>query len=104
MAEGESVTAARPEIKIGDAVCNTVHGSNAVDKEIGAFAEFVLTRPKTLLHTPYHGTVESAAILGLAALTNRTSLCGSLDLHRNFDGASPEKALTVLVEGDKLHV
>lgn len=97
MAKGESVTAARPEIKIGDVVCGTVRGSNPVDKEIGAFAEFVLAQPETLLHTPYDWTVGSAAILGLAALTNSISLCGSPSLDPNFDGTSPEKAMPVLV-------
>lgn len=95
----DSVKLARPDIKLGDAVCGTVHGSNPADKEVGAFAEYVLAQPETLLHVPGDWTLEKAATLGLAVLTNSMSLWGSLGLCPNFDGAPPETKIPVLVYG-----
>lgn len=52
VAIGESVTAPWPDVKIGDAVCNSVHGSDPVDKEIEAFTQLVLAQTETLSNTP----------------------------------------------------
>ena len=55
--------------KKGDRICGCVHGSNLVNGEDGAFAEYVVAKGDLQMRIPGHLTYEQAATVSLSAIT-----------------------------------
>lgn len=86
-------------LKIGDRVCGAVHGSNPIDHQTGAFAEFVRADAGLVLKVPDGmGWEEAAAIGGIGHGTLGLALWDSLELPASPDKPA-EKAAHVLVYG-----
>ena len=66
----------RPNLKIGDSVCGAIYGSNSVDREKGAFAEYLRALVDLVLKIPEKMRMEEAATLGFALAAD--CLTGSL--------------------------
>lgn len=75
-----SVGDSRPDIRLGDAVCGIVHGSNPGDHESGSFAEYVLVLADLVLKVPPGLSLERAATFGCALLTGCIALWGALGI------------------------
>ncbi|CAJ2504340.1 Uu.00g117340.m01.CDS01 [Anthostomella pinea] len=58
------------ELRVGDVVLGTVHGSNPSDAHSGAFAEYVRAPADLLLRVPEGLAIEEAATFGLALTTS----------------------------------
>lgn len=63
---GPSVTKAW---KKGDRICGVTHGSNYVNGEDGAFAEFIVAKGDIQMRIPDHLSDEEAATVSLGAIT-----------------------------------
>ncbi|KAF3763038.1 GroES-like protein [Cryphonectria parasitica EP155] len=90
------------DLRLGDRVCGMVHGSNPGDLTNGAFAEYVRARPEFLLPVPPTLSMEEAATLGVALMTNLLALWepSALGLAATADPDKPaEKPFPVLVYG-----
>ena len=62
---GAAVAASRwSPLQVGDRVCGAVHGSNPVDHQTGAFAEYVRAAANLVLKVPDGMSFEDAAALG----------------------------------------
>ncbi|KAL3963175.1 hypothetical protein ACCO45_000179 [Purpureocillium lilacinum] len=53
--------------KPGDRICGAAHGSNAVEREDGTFAEHIVVKGDMQIEIPSNLSVEEAATLGLAS-------------------------------------
>jgi NADPH:quinone reductase-like Zn-dependent oxidoreductase len=73
-------------LNVGDRVCGGVHGSNALDHESGAFAEYVKADARLVFKIPDFISWEEAATLSVAIKTVSLSLWRSLGLE-----ATPER-------------
>ena len=70
---GSKVAHLTRPLKVGDRVCGGVHGSNSLDHESGAFAEYVKADARLVFKIPDSMSWEEAATLGVAIKT--VSLC-----------------------------
>ena len=77
VAVGDQVT---KSWKPGDRVAGFVHGSNAVEPEDGAFAEYIVAKGDLQLRLPDQMSFEEAATLGVGCITIGQSLYQSLKL------------------------
>ncbi|RYP05819.1 hypothetical protein DL764_003530 [Monosporascus ibericus] len=69
------------ELRVGDVVLGTVHGSNPADRSNGAFAEYVRAPADLVLGVPKYLAVEEAVTLGLSLSTSVCALwAGGLGL------------------------
>ncbi|KAL4971247.1 chaperonin 10-like protein [Aspergillus desertorum] len=66
--------------KKGDRVAGFVHGSNRVQPEDGAFAEYIVAKGDIQLHIPDNLSFEEAATLGVGIMTVGQALYQSLKL------------------------
>ncbi|KAI0450750.1 GroES-like protein [Xylaria acuta] len=94
------------DLRIGDAVCGMVHGSNPASPDNGAFAEYIRVRPEMLLRVPQgekgrsHLPMEQAATLGVGITTNIVALWAPSGLALEATPDAPaEKPFPVLVYG-----
>ena len=55
--------------KKGDRICGVTHGSNLVNTEDGAFAEFIVAKGDVQMRIPEHLGDEEAATVSLGAIT-----------------------------------
>jgi NADPH:quinone reductase-like Zn-dependent oxidoreductase len=83
---GSEVAHLTRPLNVGDRVCGGVHGSNALDHESGAFAEYVKADARLVFKIPDSMSWEEAATLGVAIKTVSLSLWRSLRLE-----ATPER-------------
>ncbi|KAK2594101.1 hypothetical protein QQS21_008204 [Conoideocrella luteorostrata] len=72
--------AMRPNLRVGDAVCGIVHGSNPRDHESGSFAEFVRVLAHLVLRIPSDMSMVDAATLGCTLLTSCIALWDVLNI------------------------
>ncbi|KAL4962423.1 zinc-binding alcohol dehydrogenase family protein [Aspergillus stella-maris] len=72
--------AVKKSFKKGDRVCGFVHGSNAVQPEDGAFAEYIVAKGDVQMRIPDNLTFEEASTLGVGIMTVGQSLYQSLKL------------------------
>lgn len=94
----ETASGAQNGIRVGDAVCGIVHGSNPADHESGSFAEYVLAPADLVLKVPPSFPLEAAATLGCALLTSCIALWSALGIAATPQ-APAEEAVPVLVYG-----
>lgn len=66
--------------KKGDRICGAVNGSNAVRKEDGTFAEYIVVKSDMQISTPDNLSDEEAATLGIAITTIGQGLYQTLGL------------------------
>ncbi|KAL4785990.1 chaperonin 10-like protein [Aspergillus varians] len=66
--------------KKGDRICGFVHGSNAVQPEDGAFAEYIVANGDVQMKIPDQFSFEEAATLGVGIITVGQGLYQSLKL------------------------
>ena len=64
----------------GDSICGFCHGANALQREDGAFAEYIVAKASIQMAIPEHMTHEAAATLGVAIVTVGQALYQSLQL------------------------
>lgn len=64
----------------GDRICGIVHGSNSVQPEGGAFAEYIIVKGDLQIKTPDNLTDEEAATLGVGISTVAQGLYQTLQL------------------------
>lgn len=57
------------EFKKGDRICGVTHGSNAVQPEDGAFAEYIVAKADVQMKIPDYLSFEDAATLGVGIVT-----------------------------------
>lgn len=88
----------RSDIRVGDAVCGVVHGSNPGDHESGAFAEYILAQAHLVLKVPPGLPLEQAATLGCALLTSCIAFWDALRIVPDPENPATEP-LPVLVYG-----
>ncbi|KAL2812766.1 hypothetical protein BJX63DRAFT_421633 [Aspergillus granulosus] len=70
----------KKQFKKGDRVCGFIHGSNAVQPEDGAFAEYIVAKGDIQIRIPDNLSFEEAATLGVGITTVGQSLYQSLKL------------------------
>src|SRR5436190_13082209 len=86
-------------LRIGDQVCGAVHGSNLIDHETGAFAEYVRATGNFVLKIPAYMSFEKAAALGgIGYMTVGRVLWGSFDLPGTPENPT-KKPIYILVYG-----
>jgi NADPH:quinone reductase-like Zn-dependent oxidoreductase len=95
---GSEVARQTRPLKVGDRVCGGVHGSNALDHESGAFADYVKADARLVLKVPDFISWEEAATLGVAAKTISLCLWHSLGLEATLERPA-ENPFPVLVYG-----
>lgn len=88
----------RPDLKIGDSVCGSVHGSNPADRENGAFAEYIRATADLVIKIPKNMSYENAATVGVSLTTSYLALWNSLGIIATPDQPA-EKPYDVLVYG-----
>jgi len=66
--------------KKGDRICGAAHGSNSLEKEDGAFAEYIVVKADVQHKIPEYMSFEDAATLGVAVLTCAQGLYQALNL------------------------
>ncbi|KAL2822441.1 zinc-binding oxidoreductase [Aspergillus granulosus] len=81
----------------GDRICGFVHGSNAVQHEDGAFAEYIMVKGDLQMNIPGYMGFEEAATLGLGVITAAQGLYQSLKLALPTEPISQPK--TILIYG-----
>ncbi|KAE8377359.1 zinc-binding oxidoreductase [Aspergillus bertholletiae] len=81
----------------GDRVCGFVHGSNAVQPEGGAFAEYIVAKGDLQMKIPDHLSFQEAATLGLGVTTAGQGLYQGLKLALLTEPI--QEALPVLIYG-----
>lgn len=89
----------KKSFKKGDRVCGFVHGSNAVQPEDGAFAEYIVAKGDLQYRIPESMTFEEAATLGLGATTAALGLYQSLRVPIPASLVHGEKKTLVLIYG-----
>ncbi|CAH0025857.1 unnamed protein product [Clonostachys rhizophaga] len=72
--------AERPDLRVGDAVCGVVHGSNPESHEDGSFAEYVRVLAHLVLRVPSEMSLTGAVTLGAALLTSSIALWDALQI------------------------
>ncbi|APA07160.1 hypothetical protein sscle_02g019300 [Sclerotinia sclerotiorum 1980 UF-70] len=70
----------KTSLQLGDLVCGLVHGSNTIDGQNGAFAEYIRAPADLVLRVPPGLLPEQAATLGTALATNCLALWDTLRL------------------------
>lgn len=90
--------ASRPDLRVGDAVCGIVHGSNPGDHDGGSFAEYVRVLAHLVLKVPSEMPLTDAATLGCALLTSTIAIWDALQIKATPDSIA-EEAFPVLVYG-----
>ncbi|KAL4924586.1 uncharacterized protein BDV17DRAFT_300890 [Aspergillus undulatus] len=85
--------------KKGDRVCGFVHGSNAIQPEDGAFAEYIVAKGDIQMKIPDNLSFEEAATLGVGIMTVGQSLYQSLKLALPTEPAKTEAPETILIYG-----
>ena len=70
----------KKQFKAGDRICGMCHGSNQLELEDGAFAEYIVVKGDIQMHIPEHMNFEEAATLGVGTLTIGQALYQSLKL------------------------
>ena len=84
--------------KKGDRVCGFCHGANALQREDGAFAEYIVAKGSIQMAIPENMTFEAAATLGAAIVTVGQALYQSLQLP--LPNAAPaQEPFPVLIYG-----
>ncbi|PYI14031.1 zinc-binding oxidoreductase [Aspergillus violaceofuscus CBS 115571] len=81
----------------GDRICGFVHGSNAVQPEDGAFAEYIVAKGDLQYRIPETMAFDEAATLGLGAITAALGLYQSLRL--SLPTSPVQEKIPVLVYG-----
>jgi len=69
MAIGPEVLRSSHHLVLGDRVCGGVHGSNPIDPQTGAFAQYVAAYGDLLLKLPAHVDYASGAVLGASVIS-----------------------------------
>ncbi|KAI5194189.1 hypothetical protein AUEXF2481DRAFT_71750 [Aureobasidium subglaciale EXF-2481] len=69
IAIGPDVLRTSHDIALGDRVCGGVHGSNPIDTQTGAFAQYVAAYGDLLLKLPDHIDHVSGAVLGASVIS-----------------------------------
>ncbi|KAI3325964.1 GroES-like protein [Xylariaceae sp. AK1471] len=94
------------DLRVGDAVCGMVHGSNPANPDNGAFTEYIRVRAELVLRVPQGGescqllTMKQAATLGVGLMTNIMALWDPSGLALAATPDAPaEKPFPVLVYG-----
>ena len=91
---GKDVT---KSFKKGDRVCGMAHGSNALNHEDGAFAEYIVAKGDVQMHVPDKMSFEDAATWGVGIATVGQAMYQALELPLP---TSPSKeAFPVLIYG-----
>jgi NADPH:quinone reductase-like Zn-dependent oxidoreductase len=94
VAVGDNVT---KSWKPGDRVAGGVHGSNALEPEDGAFAQYIVAKGDVQMRMPDKMSFEEAATLGIGCITVGQALYQNLKLPKPD---SPDtKGTTVLIYG-----
>ncbi|KAL5336021.1 GroES-like protein [Aspergillus crustosus] len=70
----------KKKFKKGDRVCGFTHGSNAVQPEDGAFAEYIVAKGDLQIRIPDNVSFQEAATLGVGITTVGQALYQSLEL------------------------
>jgi NADPH:quinone reductase-like Zn-dependent oxidoreductase len=70
----------KKQFKKGDRVCGFVHGSNAVQPQDGAFAEYIVAKGDIQIRIPDNLSFQEAATLGVGITTVGQALYQSLEL------------------------
>jgi NADPH:quinone reductase-like Zn-dependent oxidoreductase len=70
----------KKSFKKGDRVCGFAHGSNTVQPQDGAFAEYIVVKGDVQLHIPNNISFQEAATLGVGIFTIGQALYQSLKL------------------------
>ena len=81
----------------GDRVCGFVHGSNAVQPEDGAFAEYIVVKGDVQMKIPENISFQEAATLGVGIVTVGQALYQSLELALPVDPI--KEAIPILIYG-----
>ena len=89
--------AVKKPFKKGDRICGMGHGSNQLQLEDGAFAEYIVAKGDLQIHIPENLSFEEAATLGVGTLTIGQSLYQSLKLPLPTEPT--KESLPVLIYG-----
>lgn len=90
--------ALRPDLRVGDAVCGMVHGSNPGDHQGGSFAEYVRVLAHLVLKVPADMSLADASTLGCALLTSSMAIWDVLQITATPESVAKEP-VPVLVYG-----
>lgn len=91
--------AVHKNFKPGDRVCGFVHGGNEMEKEDGAFAEYISVLGDVQIKIPEGLSWEEAATLGVGITTVGQSLYRSLKLAMPNKPLEPAKSQQILIYG-----
>ncbi|KAB8078305.1 chaperonin 10-like protein [Aspergillus leporis] len=81
----------------GDRICGLAHGSNAIQPEDGAFAEYIVVKGDIQMHIPDSLSFQEAATLGVGVVTTGQALYQSLKLALPTEPISQPE--TILIYG-----
>ena len=87
----------KKSFKRGDRICGMCHGSNQLQIEDGAFAEYIVAKGDIQLHVPDDLTFEDAATLGVGVLTIGQALYQALKLP--LPAEAVETSVPILIYG-----
>jgi NADPH:quinone reductase-like Zn-dependent oxidoreductase len=85
--------------KKGDRICGFAHGSNSVQPEDGAFAEYIVVKGDTQMMIPDNLSFQEAATLGVGITTVGQALYQSLKLALPTQPLRKEQSVPILIYG-----
>ncbi|KAL2841138.1 chaperonin 10-like protein [Aspergillus pseudoustus] len=90
--------AVKKPFRAGDRICGFVHGSNAVQHEDGAFADYIVAKGDLQMRVPEGMGFEEAATLGLGVTTAAQGLYQGLKLRLPTESGGQSEE-TILIYG-----